>query len=164
MKIGMLATFAAGCFWGVEALFRQAKGVKSTQVGYTGGTQQNPSYQDVCSGKTGHAEAIQIEFDPSKVSFEDLLMIFWSNHNPTTINQQGPDIGEQYRSAVFFHNTEQENTAKTVKEKLQAAATKQFGNPIVTEILPATKFFKAEEYHQLYLEKNGYAQCSSKLN
>ena len=160
----MLATFAAGCFWGVEVLFRQVKGVESTQVGYTGGNHQNPSYQDVCSGKTGHAEAIQIEFDPSIVSFEDLLMIFWSNHNPTTINQQGPDIGEQYRSAVFFHNPEQENIAKTVKEKLQNAVIKQFGNKIVTEIVPARKFFKAEEYHQLYLEKNGYAQCSSKLN
>jgi peptide-methionine (S)-S-oxide reductase len=160
----MLATFAAGCFWGVEVLFRQVKGVESTQVGYTGGNHQNPSYQDVCSGKTGHAEAIQIEFDPSIVSFEDLLMIFWSNHNPTTIDQQGPDIGEQYRSAVFFHNPEQENIAKTVKEKLQNAVIKQFGNKIVTEIVPARKFFKAEEYHQLYLEKNGYAQCSSKLN
>lgn len=160
----MLATFAAGCFWGVEFLFRQVNGVNSTQVGYTGGSHQNPSYQDVCSGKTGHAEAIQIEFDPSIVSFEDLLMIFWSNHNPTTLNQQGPDIGEQYRSTVFFHNAEQETIAIKLKEKLQDAAIKQFGNKIVTEIVPATKFFKAEEYHQLYLEKNGFAQCSSKLN
>lgn len=164
MTIGMLATFAAGCFWGVEVLFRQVKGVISTQVGYTGGSYQNPTYQDVCSGKTGHAEAIQIEYDPSVVSYEDLLMIFWSNHNPTTINQQGPDIGEQYRSAVFFHNPEQENTANELKEKLQDNAIKQFGNKIVTQIVPASKFFKAEEYHQLYLEKNGYAQCSSKLN
>lgn len=160
----MLATFGAGCFWGVEELFRQAKGVKSTQVGYTGGSYQNPTYQDVCSGKTGHAEAIQIEFDPSLVSYEDLLMLFWSNHNPTTINQQGPDIGEQYRSAVFFHSEEQEKEAKTLKEKLQDAAIKQFGKQIVTEIVPATKFFKAEEYHQRYLEKNESAQCSSKLN
>jgi len=160
----MLATFGAGCFWGVEELFRQAKGVKSTQVGYTGGSYQNPTYQDVCSGKTGHAEAIQIEFDPSVVSYKDLLMLFWSNHNPTTINQQGPDIGEQYRSAVFFHSEEQEKEAKTLKEKLQDAAIKQFGKQIVTEIVPATKFFKAEEYHQRYLEKNESAQCSSKLN
>lgn len=164
MAISMLATFAAGCFWGVEVLFRQVKGVISTQVGYTGGSYQNPTYQDVCSGKTGHAEAIQIEFDPSVASYEDLLMIFWSNHNPTTINQQGPDIGEQYRSAVFFHNPEQEKTANELKEKLQNNAIKQFGNKIVTQIVPASKFFKAEEYHQLYLEKNGYAQCSSKLN
>ena len=160
----MLATFGAGCFWGVEVLFKQAKGVKSTQVGYTGGSYQNPTYQDVCSGKTGHAEAIQIEFDPSVISYEDLLMLFWSNHNPTTINQQGPDIGEQYRSAVFFHSEEQEKEAKTLKEKLQDAAIKQFGKQIVTEIVPATKFFKAEEYHQRYLEKNASAQCSSKLN
>ena len=160
----MLATFAAGCFWGVEVLFRQIKGVKSTQVGYTDGSHENPTYQDVCSGKTGHAEAIQIEFDPSEVTYEDLLKIFWNNHNPTTINQQGPDIGEQYRSAVFFHTEEQENIAKTLKEKLQDTAKKQFGKPIVTEIVPATKFYKAEEYHQRYLEKNGHAQCSSKLN
>jgi len=160
----MLATFAAGCFWGVEVLFRQIKGVKSTQVGYTDGIYQNPTYQDVCSGKTGHAEAIQIEFDPTVVSYEDLLKIFWSNHNPTTINQQGPDIGEQYRSAVFFHNEEQEEMAKTLKEKLQDGAIKQFGKQIVTEIVPAKKFFKAEEYHQRYLEKNGHAQCSNKLN
>lgn len=160
----MLATFAAGCFWGVEVLFRQVKGVTSTQVGYIGGNSQNPTYQDVCSGKTGHAEAIQIEFDPSVVSYEDLLMIFWSNHNPTTVNQQGPDIGEQYRSAVFFHNGEQETQANAVKKKLQDTAIKQFGNQIVTEIVPAIKFFKAEEYHQKYLEKNGFAQCSSKLN
>jgi len=160
----MLATFAAGCFWGVEVLFRQIKGVKSANVGYTGGSYQNPTYQNVCSGKTGHAEAIQLEFDPSVVSYEDLLMIFWSNHNPTTINQQGPDIGEQYRSAVFFHNKEQEKTANTLKEKLQDGAIKQFGKHIVTEIVPATKFFNAEEYHQRYLEKNGYAKCSSKLN
>ena len=160
----MLATFAAGCFWGVEVLFRQVKGVTSTQVGYIGGNSQNPTYQDVCSGKTGHAEAIQIEFDPSVVSYEDLLMIFWSNHNPTTVNQQGPDIGEQYRSAVFFHNEEQETQANAVKKKLQDTAIKQFGNQIVTEIVPAIKFFKAEEYHQKYLEKNGFAQCSSKLN
>lgn len=160
----MKATFAAGCFWGVEALFRQVKGVKSTQVGYTGGSFENPTYQDVCSGRTGHAEAIQIEFDPSIVSYEDLLLIFWSNHNPTTINQQGPDIGEQYRSAVFFHDQTQEKTAKDLKENLQSAALKQFGARIITEIVPAKIFFRAEEYHQQYLEKNNHVQCSSKLN
>ncbi|HXV66101.1 MAG TPA: peptide-methionine (S)-S-oxide reductase MsrA [Nitrosopumilaceae archaeon] len=160
----MKATFAAGCFWGVEALFRQVKGVQSTQVGYTGGSFENPTYQDVCSGRTGHAEAIQIEFDPSLVSYEDLLLIFWSNHNPTTINQQGPDIGEQYRSAVFFHDQTQEQTAKDLKEKLQSAALKQFGAKIITEIVPAKIFFRAEEYHQQYLEKNNHVQCSSKLN
>lgn len=160
----MKATFAAGCFWGVEALFRQVKGVESTQVGYTGGESDNPTYQDVCSGKTGHAEAVQLEYNPSIVSYEDLLLIFWSNHNPTTINQQGPDIGEQYRSVVFFHDQKQEKTAKELKEKLQSAALKQFNAKIVTEIIPATKFFRAEEYHQQYLEKNNHFQCSSKLN
>jgi len=160
----MRATFAAGCFWGVEALFRQVKGVESTQVGYTGGPFEDPTYQDVCSGRTGHAEAVQLEYDPSVVSYEDLLLIFWSNHNPTTINQQGPDIGEQYRSVVFFHDQKQENTAKELKEKLQSAALKQFGEKIVTEITPAMKFFRAEEYHQQYLEKNGHLHCSSKLN
>ncbi|MEX0640489.1 MAG: peptide-methionine (S)-S-oxide reductase MsrA [Nitrosopumilaceae archaeon] len=149
----MRATFAAGCFWGVEALFGQVKGVESTQVGYTGGAFEDPTYQDVCSGRTGHAEAVQLEYDPSVVSYEDLLLIFWSNHNPTTINQQGPDIGEQYRSVVFFHDQKQETTAKELKEKLQSAALKQFGERIVTEIIPAMKFFRAEEYHQQYLEK-----------
>ncbi|MEX2060625.1 MAG: peptide-methionine (S)-S-oxide reductase MsrA [Nitrosopumilaceae archaeon] len=149
----MRATFAAGCFWGVEALFGQVKGVESTQVGYTGGEFEDPTYQDVCSGRTGHAEAVQLEYDPSVVSYEDLLLIFWSNHNPTTINQQGPDIGEQYRSVVFFHDQKQETTAKELKEKLQSAALKQFGERIVTEIIPAMKFFRAEEYHQQYLEK-----------
>ena len=160
----MRATFAAGCFWGVEALFRHVKGVESTQVGYTGGEIDDPTYQNVCSGKTGHAEAVQLEYDPSVVSYEDLLLIFWSNHNPTTINQQGPDIGEQYRSVVFFHDQKQENAAKELKEKLQSVALKQFGAKIVTEIIPAMKFFRAEEYHQQYLEKNNHFQCSSKLN
>ena len=160
----MKATFAAGCFWGVEELFRHLKGVKSVEVGYTGGSFENPTYQDVCSGKTGHAEAVQIEFDPSEISYEELLMVFWNNHNPTLLNQQGPDIGEQYRSAVFFHNSEQESAAKSLKEKLQSSAIKQFGKKIVTEIVQASKFFRAEEYHQRYLEKNGLAHCSSKIN
>ena len=158
------ATFAAGCFWGVEELFRHLNGVKDTKAGYVGGSFENPTYQDVCSGKTGHAEAIQIEYDPKDISYEELLKVFWNNHNPTTLNQQGPDIGEQYRSAVFFHDSEQESTAKKLKETLQDAAIKRFGEKIVTEIIPATKFFKAEEYHQRYLEKNGLAQCSSKIN
>ena len=164
VTITMKATFAAGCFWGVESLFRQVKGVESTQVGYTGGTFDDPTYEDVCSGRTGHAESIQVDYNPSVVSYEELLKIFWSNHNPTTINQQGPDIGEQYRSVVFFHNPEQEKAAKELMEKLQPATIKRFGKKIVTEIVPYKTFFRAEEYHQRYLEKNGFAHCSSKLN
>ena len=160
----MKATFAAGCFWGVEELFSHVNGVESTQVGYTGGNFDDPTYNMVCSGKTGHAEAIELEYDPDKVSYEELLMIFWNNHNPTTINQQGPDIGEQYRSAVFYHNEEQQTIANKLKEKLQDAAIQKFGQKIVTQIVPAKKFFRAEEYHQKYLEKNNLAQCSSKLN
>jgi len=156
----MKATFAAGCFWGVEKLFRQVKGVTSAQVGYTGGTKENPIYEDVCSGTTGHAEAIQIEYDPSMISYGELLMIFWDNHNPTTLNQQGPDIGEQYRSAIFFHNEEQESTAKSSKEKIQSIALKKFGKKIVTEITSASKFYRAEEYHQQYLEKNSGQHCN----
>lgn len=160
----MKATFAAGCFWGVESLFRQVNGVTSTVVGYTGGTKENPTYEQVCSGRTGHAEAIQIEYDPKIISYGELLMIFWNNHDPTTLNQQGPDIGNQYRSAVFFHNSQQELLAKETKEKLQPASIKQFGKKIVTEIVPASTFYPAEDYHQRYLEKNGFAQCSSKIN
>ena len=160
----MKATFAAGCFWGVESLFRQVKGVKSTMVGYTGGNLENPTYEQVCSGKTGHAEAIEIEYDPEQASFEDLLTIFWNNHNPTTIHQQGPDIGEQYRSSVYYHTSEQRISAQKLKDQLQGAVIKQFGNKIVTEIVPASTFYKAEEYHQRYLEKNGMAHCSSGLN
>jgi peptide-methionine (S)-S-oxide reductase len=160
----MNATFAAGCFWGVEELFSHVKGVESTEVGYTGGEFNNPTYNEVCSGKTGHAEAIHIEYDPSIVSYKELLMIFWNNHNPTTINQQGPDIGEQYRSVVFFHNPEQEAIANKLKEELQDTALKKFDKKIITQIVPAKKFFRAEEYHQQYLEKNNLAQCSSKLN
>lgn len=155
----MKATFAAGCFWGVEELFRKVKGVSSTMVGYTGGAFENPTYEDVCSGTTGHAEAIQVEYDPSIISYEDLLMIFWSNHNPTTLNRQGPDVGEQYRSAVFYHTQEQEAVAQKMKEKLQDVAMKRFGKEIVTEIKPASTFYKAEEYHQKYLEKNPWRVC-----
>ena len=155
----MKAIFAAGCFWGVEELFRKVKGVSSTMVGYTGGAFENPTYEDVCSGTTGHAEAIQVEYDPSITSYEDLLMIFWSNHDPTTLNRQGPDVGEQYRSAVFYHTQEQESVAQKMKEKLQDEAMKRFGKEIVTEIKPVSTFYKAEEYHQKYLEKNPWRVC-----
>ncbi len=150
----MKATFGAGCFWHVEALFCQVKGVKSTTVGYLGGTLKDPTYEDVCSGQTGHAEVVQIEYDPTVVSYDDLLTVFWNNHDPTTLNRQGPDVGVQYRSAIFFHNTEQEATAKMSKEKLQNS--EKFKNKkIVTEIAPASQFYKAEEYHQQYFEKCG---------
>ena len=155
----MNATFAAGCFWGVEELFRKVKGVSSTMVGYTGGASKNPTYEDVCSGTTGHAEAIQVEYDPTITSYEELLMIFWSNHNPTTLNRQGPDVGEQYRSAVFYHTQEQEAVAQKMKEKLQDAAMKRFDKKIVTEIKHVSTFYKAEEYHQKYLEKNPWRVC-----
>lgn len=157
----MKATFGAGCFWQVEELFRKVKGVTSTAVGYAGGTLENPTYEDVCSGKTGHAEAVQVEYDPGVVSYDELLKLFWNNHDPTTLNMQGPDVGEQYRSAVFFHNLEQEMAAKALKEKLQNAALKKFGKKIVTEIVPALQFYKAEEYHQRYLEKRERALFST---
>lgn len=156
----MKATFAAGCFWGVEELFQKVKGVKSTCVGYTGGTFKDPTYEDVCSGKTGHAEAIQMEYNPSETSYENLLMIFWDNHDPTTLDQQGPDIGEQYRSVVFFHTPEQEVAAKAMKEKLQDASLNKFNKKIVTQIIPASQFYKAEDYHQQYLQKRGLAHCN----
>ena len=150
----MKATFGAGCFWHVEALFRQVKGVKSTTVGYLGGSLKDPTYEDVCSGQTGHAEVVQVEYDPSIVSYNDLLSVFWNNHDPTTLNRQGPDVGNQYRSAIFFYDTEQEATAKTSKEKLQNS-DKFKGRKIVTEIIPASQFYKAEDYHQQYFEKCG---------
>ena len=151
------ATFGAGCFWGVEAAFRQVKGVTSTAVGYTGGTLKNPTYQDVCTDKTGHAEVVQVEFDPSQLSYEELLKVFWENHDPTTLNRQGPDVGKQYRSAVFYHTPEQKNAAEASKQAL--ANSGKFRRPIVTEIVPATDFWRAEEYHQQYLEKRGLAHC-----
>ena len=150
------ATFGAGCFWGVEAAFRQVKGVVSTAVGYSGGHFPNPTYKDVCSGRTGHAEVVQVEYDPAQVSYDDLLKVFWDNHDPTTLNRQGPDIGAQYRSAIFFHTPEQESAAKGSKEKMQAG----YKNKIVTEITPASEFYRAEDYHQQYLEKRGLAHCS----
>jgi peptide-methionine (S)-S-oxide reductase len=152
-----LATFGAGCFWGVEAAFRQIKGVKATAAGYLGGTLKNPTYEDVCYRNTGHAEVVQVEFDPAEVSYEDLLMVFWTNHDPTTKNRQGPDIGEQYRSAIFVHSPEQE--AAAVASKAEMDASGRFRRPIVTEITNAGEFYQAEEYHQQYLEKRGLSSC-----
>ena len=154
------ASFAAGCFWGVEATFRQTPGVVSTAVGYMGGTLENPTYQDVCTDKTGHAEVVQIAYDPSKLSYNDLLRVFWENHDPTTLNCQGPDVGTQYRSVIFYYTPEQQALARASKENLERAGT--FKRPIVTEIVPASSFWRAEEYHQLYLEKRGLAQCHIK--
>ena len=153
------ATFGAGCFWGVEAAFRQIKGVTATAVGYSGGHFENPTYKDVCRGKTGHAEVVEVEYDPALVSYEELLSVFWHNHNPTTPNRQGPDVGTQYRSAIFFHNAEQEAAARASKEKLQKSD--RYKNPIVTEITPASQFYRAEEYHQQYFEKHQQFHCWS---
>jgi len=147
------ATFGAGCFWGVEAAFRKIKGVVSTTVGYSGGSSKNPAYKDVCSGRTGHAEVVQVEYDPSKTSYEELLNVFWSVHDPTQLNRQGPDVGTQYRSAIFFYNAEQEAAAKAAKAHLERSG--RYGKPIVTEIIPASEFYMAEEYHQQYFEKHG---------
>ena len=145
------ATFACGCFWGVEAAFSQIKGVISTSVGYTGGTLKNPTYKDVCHGNTGHAEAVEIKYNPSKITYDELLEIFWKIHDPSTLNRQGPDIGSQYRSAIFFHIQEQELLAKVSKERLEKS--EKYKNKIVTEIRPASEFYKAEEYHQKYYDK-----------
>jgi peptide-methionine (S)-S-oxide reductase len=149
------ATFGAGCFWGVEAAFRRLAGVKSTQVGYAGGKLDHPTYEDVCTDRTGHAEVVEVTFDPGVISYHDLLEVFWTNHNPTTLNRQGPDVGAQYRSAIFFHSPEQEEEAKSSRD----AAQKRFPKPIVTEITPAQTFWPAEDYHQQYLEKRGLANC-----
>ena len=154
-----LATFAAGCFWGVEEAFRQVPGVKSTMVGYTGGKTKNPNYIEVCSGLTGHAEAVQIEFDPTEISYVELLNIFWDIHDPTTLNRQGPDIGSQYRSAIFYHSEEQRKAAVESKRKLQDS--ERYNRSIVTEITPASEFFPAEEYHQHYIEKRGMSSCGT---
>ena len=152
----MKATFGAGCFWHVEEIFRKTKGVKSTQVGYSGGMKENPTYEDVCTDTTGHAESVEVDYDPDEVSYGDLLKIFWGNHNPTTPNRQGPDIGTQYRSVVFFHNDEQKKAAVEMKTKLSPAAREQFNADIVTEIKPAEKFYRAEEYHQQYFSKSNF--------
>ena len=150
----MKATFAAGCFWHVEEIFRKTSGVKSTQVGYSDGATKNPTYEDVCTDTTGHAEAVEVDYDPQEVSYEELLKIFWNNHNPTTLNRQGPDVGKQYRSAVFFHTPEQKKTAVEMKEKLNPIAREKFQSDIVTEIKPASDFYRAEEYHQQYFAKS----------
>jgi peptide-methionine (S)-S-oxide reductase len=156
------ATFGAGCFWGVEAAFRQVEGVTGTEVGYSGGGFPNPTYQDVCSGRTGHAEVVQVTFDPARVSFEELLDVFWRIHDPTTRNRQGPDVGAQYRSAIFFHGAGQEAAARASKARLDASG--RFRRPIVTEITPASAFYRAEDYHQQYLEKRGLASCHVPLS
>ncbi len=151
------ATFGAGCFWGVEEAFRQTPGVTSTAVGYAGGTLNNPTYEQVCTGRTGHAEVVQVEFDPEQVSYEQLLQVFWENHNPTQLNRQGPDIGTQYRSAIFYHSPEQKEIAEASKQQLEASG--QFNRPIVTQIEAASEFYRAEEYHQQYLAKRGARSC-----
>ncbi|MBI4138906.1 peptide-methionine (S)-S-oxide reductase MsrA [Candidatus Uhrbacteria bacterium] len=151
------ATFAAGCFWGVEELFRKTDGVISTMVGYTGGQTENPTYESVCSDRTGHAEAVQVTYDPSKISYEKLLDFFWGNHNPTTPNRQGPDVGSQYRSAIFYHTPEQERLALASKDALEASG--KYHSRIVTEIVPAGTFYPAEDYHQQYLAKRGLGTC-----
>lgn len=152
-----IATFAAGCFWGIEAKFRQVLGVVSTRVGYTAGTTINPDYKEVCTGETGHAEAIEISFEPDVISFSDLLDIFWKMHNPTTLNRQGPDIGSQYRSAIFYHDDQQKQQALISKQAMNESG--YYPIPIVTEITAATTFYPAEEYHQCYLEKKGLGSC-----
>jgi peptide-methionine (S)-S-oxide reductase len=151
------ATFGAGCFWGVESLFRQTPGVLSTAVGYSGGKTVNPTYDDVCNGDTEHAEVVHVEFDPEQVNFAKLLGIFFDNHNPTTVNRQGPDFGSQYRSVVFYHGDAQQAAAEEAKRKL--GESNRWGRPIVTQIVPFTKFYRAEEYHQQYDEKHGRASC-----
>ncbi len=149
------ATFGAGCFWGVEATFRRLAGVKSTQVGYAGGSMEHPTYHDVCTDRTGHAEVVEVAFDPQVISFPELLEVFWDNHNPTTLNRQGPDHGSQYRSVIFYHSPEQEAEARASRD----AAQSRFPRPIVTQIVPAAPFWPAEDYHQQYLEKRGLASC-----
>ena len=153
------ATFAAGCFWGVEAEFRRADGVTATRVGYTGGHTDNPSYYDVCSDTTGHAEAVEVEFDPEQVSYEQLLDLFWRSHDSTQGNRQGPDVGSQYRSAVYFHSPEQEEQALASRARLQT----QLPNRITTEVVPPGEFFEAEDYHQQYFEKQGRTSCHAGL-
>ncbi len=149
----MKATFGAGCFWHVEDLLSKTKGVKSTKVGYIGGQLPNPTYEEVCTDKTGHAEAVQVEYDPDEISYEALLDVFWNNHNPTTLNRQGPDVGIQYRSAIFYHNDEQKEIAEKSKQTIDKSG--QFEKPIVTEIVPTPTFYEAEEYHQKYFKKHG---------
>ena len=152
------ATFGAGCFWGVEAAFRRIDGVADAVVGYLGGTLENPTYHEVCTDTTGHAEVVEVHFDPAKVSYEQLLDLFWQIHDPTTPNRQGPDFGTQYRSAIFYHDEEQKAAALASKAAIEASG--RFRRPVVTEITPASTFYRAEEYHQKYLEKHGRSHCS----
>jgi peptide-methionine (S)-S-oxide reductase len=151
------ATFGAGCFWGVEVAFRKVPGVTATAAGYLGGNLPNPTYEDVCTGRTGHAEVVEVTYDPSKVRYDDLLDVFWTSHDPTTLNRQGPDRGTQYRSAIFYHNEAQQTAATASKDRWSGSG--RFPNAIVTEITPASTFYRAEEYHQRYLEKQGLASC-----
>ena len=153
------ATFGAGCFWGVEAAFRKLDGVTKTRVGYAGGELENPTYEDVCSHKTGHAEVVEVTYDDDEISYDDLLKVFWQKHDPTQLNRQGWDIGDQYRSAVFFHDEEQRAAAERSKENEQS----EYRKPIVTQIEPAPMFYEAEDYHQQYLEKRGRAVCTPQL-
>ena len=159
VKAGLAqASFGAGCFWGVEADFRAVPGVKETAVGYQGGKTKNPTYEQVCSHTTGHAEVVHVEYDPAEVSYTKLLEVFWANHDQTTLNRQGPDVGDQYRSVIFYYTPEQKSTAETMKARYESA--KRFKRPIVTQILPAPEFYRAEEYHQRYLEKRGQTHCA----
>jgi len=151
------ATFGAGCFWGVESAFRELPGVVDAAVGYEGGTMENPTYQDVCTDETGHAEVVEVTFDPTVTSYDKILDAFWNLHDPTTLNRQGPDFGTQYRSVIFYHSPEQEAAAKASKQKLETSG--KFRRPIVTQIVPAQTFYRAEEYHQRYLEKRGVKSC-----
>jgi peptide-methionine (S)-S-oxide reductase len=152
------ATFGAGCFWGVEETFRQLPGVVETAVGYEGGALLNPTYRDVCTDRTGHAEVVQVEYDPERISYDELLNVFWENHNPTTLNRQGPDSGTQYRSVIFYHTPEQAATAQASKEQLQTSG--RYKRPVVTQIVEAQPFYRAEEYHQKYLAKRGQSHCA----
>ncbi len=151
------ATFGAGCFWGVEEEFRKVPGVRDTAVGYSGGSLEKPTYKDVCSDRTGHAEVVEVDYDPAVVPYETLLDVFWNGHDPTQKNRQGPDVGTQYRSVIFFHTPEQETAARASKERLEKSG--RFSRPVVTEITPAQTFWRAEEYHQRYLEKRGLGSC-----
>jgi peptide-methionine (S)-S-oxide reductase len=151
------ATFGAGCFWGVEETFRRVPGVRDVAVGYSGGTLENPTYEDVCTDATGHAEVVEVDYDPEAVSYDRLLELFWNGHNPTQLNRQGPDVGTQYRSVIFFHTPEQEAAARASRQALEKSG--RFARPIVTEISPAQKFWRAEDYHQRYLEKRGLGSC-----
>ena len=155
------ATFGAGCFWGVEKIYAKIPGVASTTVGYMGGSTQNPTYQEVCANGTGHAEVVEVTYDPAKVSYEELLTTFWEWHDPTTMNRQGPDVGSQYRSVIFYEDDEQKKTAEHSKQVLEKA--KVYARPIVTQIVPAAQFYRAEEYHQQYLQKNPGGYCSHHL-